>query len=40
MTRPCHGSVYEPTGEVRRGPAEQALAPFAITVTDGQVLPA
>lgn len=37
---PCHGSVYELTGEVRRGPAEQALAPFAITVTDGQVLPA
>lgn len=37
---PCHGSVYELTGEVRRGPAEKALAPFAVTVTDGQVLPA
>lgn len=37
---PCHGSVYELTGEVRRGPAEEALAPFAVTVTDGQVLPA
>lgn len=37
---PCHGSVYELTGEVRRGPAEDALAPFAVVVTDGQVLPA
>lgn len=37
---PCHGSVYELTGEVRRRPADKALAPFAVTVTDGQVLPA
>lgn len=37
---PCHGSVYELTGEVRRGPAEESLAPFAVTVIDGQVLPA
>ena len=37
---PCHGSAFELTGEVRRGPAEKALAPFAVTVVDGQVLPA
>ena len=37
---PCHGSVYELTGEVRRGPAEEALAPFAVKVSGGQVLPA
>lgn len=36
---PCHGSVYELSGEVRRGPAEKSLAPFAVTITDGQVLP-
>lgn len=37
---PCHGSVFELTGEVRRGPAETALAAFAVTVVDGDVLPA
>lgn len=37
---PCHGSVYELTGEVRRGPADEPLAPYAVTVVDGQVLPA
>lgn len=37
---PCHGSVYELTGEVRRGPAEESLAPFAVKVFGGQVLPA
>lgn len=35
---PCHGSVYELSGEVRRGPAEEPLAPFAVTVVDGQVM--
>lgn len=37
---PCHGSVYELTGEVRRGPAEEPLAPYAVKVVAGEVLPA
>jgi len=38
---PCHGSMFDPlTGEVRQGPAEQPLKPYAVQVVDGEVRPA
>lgn len=37
---PCHGSVYELTGEVRRGPAEEPLASFAVKVVGDEVMTA
>jgi cytochrome b6-f complex iron-sulfur subunit len=32
---PCHGSTYDRGGRVLRGPAERALARYAVSVTDG-----
>lgn len=40
LTCPCHGSQFSLSGEVTRGPAQSGLQPFAVRVTDGQVLPA
>jgi Rieske Fe-S protein len=37
---PCHGSQFTLSGEVKRGPAQTGLRPFAVQVVDGQVLPA
>ena len=37
---PCHGSQFELSGKVRRGPAERPLTPYEVKVVDGQVLPA
>ena len=40
FTCPCHGSQFELSGDVKRGPARRGLTPFEIRVVDGQVLPA
>lgn len=40
FTCPCHGSQFELSGEVKRGPAQTGLRPFPVRVMDGQVLPA
>ena len=40
LTCPCHGSAFALDGSVIQGPAEEDLAPYAVTVVDGQVLPA
>lgn len=40
FTCPCHGSQFALDGSVTRGPAQDDLAPFAVQVVDGQVLPA
>lgn len=40
FTCPCHGSQFDLSGEVTRGPAQTGLRPFPVRVMDGQVLPA
>lgn len=35
---PCHGSTYDRTGTVLRGPAERALARYRVHMTDSRVL--
>jgi cytochrome b6-f complex iron-sulfur subunit len=40
LTCPCHGSQFELSGDVKRGPAQRGLTPFPVRVMDGQVLPA
>jgi Rieske Fe-S protein len=35
---PCHGSTYDRTGRVLRGPAERALARYPVQVTESRVL--
>ena len=40
FTCPCHGSQFELSGDVKRGPAQRGLTPFPVRVMDGQVLPA
>ena len=35
---PCHGSQYDPTGKVIRGPAPQSLALANVNVVDDKVL--
>lgn len=38
---PCHGSAFHAAdGSVANGPASQALAPVAIKVANGQIMPA
>jgi Rieske Fe-S protein len=38
ITCPCHGSQFALDGSVTRGPAQQGLAPEAVTVQDGQLV--
>lgn len=40
FTCPCHGSQFELSGDLKRGPARTGLTPFEVRVVDGQVLPA
>lgn len=40
FTCPCHGSQFELSGDLKRGPARTGLTPFDVRVADGQVLPA
>ncbi len=40
FTCPCHGSQFELSGDLKRGPAERGLTPFAVELVDGQVLTA
>ena len=35
---PCHGSAFDASGKVTKGPAGQDLPAVAVTVTDGKVL--
>jgi Rieske Fe-S protein len=35
---PCHGSTYDRTGRVLRGPAERALARYAVQMTPERLL--
>ncbi|MQA91788.1 MAG: Rieske 2Fe-2S domain-containing protein [Gemmatimonas sp.] len=35
---PCHGSTYDRTGEVLRGPAERALTRYPTTVVDDELI--
>ena len=35
---PCHGSEYDDTGKVTKGPAQENLGAVAVTVKDGKVL--
>lgn len=37
---PCHGSAFALDGSLLQGPAREGLSPYAVTVQDGQVLPA
>jgi cytochrome b6-f complex iron-sulfur subunit len=34
---PCHGSLYNPAGEVTGGPAPRPLEIFPVTVRNGEV---
>ena len=34
---PCHGSTFDPAGDVVRGPAQEALARYPVEVTKDQV---
>ena len=40
LTCPCHGSQFELSGDLKRGPARTGLTAFAVRVVDGDVLPA
>ncbi|MEE3718784.1 Rieske (2Fe-2S) protein [Tumidithrix elongata RA019] len=35
---PCHGAVFAPDGSVRKKPAKEPLATYAVKVENGQVL--